>query len=46
MSDTMTKKQNVRSQTHLHIKKIRIHGENERKYIENDLSNEINHIFP
>lgn len=40
MADTTTKKQNIRSQ--IHITKICIYGENERKYTENNLGDEIN----
>lgn len=40
MADTITKKQNIRSQ--IHIIKICIYGENERKYTENNLGDEIN----
>lgn len=42
MADTITKKQNIRSQ--IHITKLCIYGENERIYTENNLGDEINYF--
>lgn len=47
MPDTLKEKQqDIRSQVHLHITKICIYTETENQYIENDLDNEVSHIFP